>query len=182
MGINRFIYLLLILSVLFIFYKKDIVSTHVKPEEKPLVVFNDSVMYDLSLNSIEYIIQSQRAFVYEAHNELYDAVIMSRVDKKQSDSVEIDNLSARNIVKHGDNIYLNDDVRYDSYDGLIFKTESLQYNIKSKIATNDTYFDAVKEKHTFDGDTLYYDSMNKKMRAGNTHFKIGLKETDENSK
>lgn len=111
---------------------------------------------------------------------MYNAVVTSRVDKKDAQSVKINDLSAQTIVKQGDDIYLNGNVIYNTYDGLIFKTESLQYNIETKIAKNDTYFNAVKGMDLFNGDSLYYDSINKRFTAQNTHFKIKQKDINEN--
>jgi LPS export ABC transporter protein LptC len=179
MAINRFIYLMLALSVLFLFYKRDTSGVDKKEQIKPVVTFKESVMYDLSTENIEHILHSKKALIYNDHDELYDATLMARA-KKSTDTEDINNISANIINKYNNDIYFNGNVIYNSYDGLIFKTEELEYNTENKIAKTDTFFEATKGSSNFKGSSLIYDSLKSKATAEDTKFRIDLKEKNEN--
>ena len=181
MAISRFIYLLLALSVLFLFYKRDSAGVDVKGEVKPVVTFKESIMYDLSTENIEHILQSKKAFIYDNHDELYDATLMARA-KKSENNKDINNISANQVTKYDKNIYFNGNVVFNSYDGLIFKTEELEYNTESKIAKTDTDFYATKGGSNFTGSSLIYNSLIGEAIAEETKFRIDLKEENENGK
>lgn len=174
MDINKFFYLLTVAAVVFIFYKKDITVVEPLKEEKPLVVFENSVAYELSTGHMEYIIKSKKAMSFKNHDQLHDALILARTDKENLKN--IDTLSAKTMVKYENDLYLDKNVKYESYDGLRFDTEHLHYNTKNKIAKTEVDFKAIRENDVITGNFLRYDSLSKKITSGNTSFKIQIKD------
>lgn len=167
MGINYFIYILLGLSLVVVLYKKDDINIKEEKEQKPQVVFENSTMYDLSTKELEYIAHSKVAKSFKNHEELYEPLILSK-----SQNGQIDQLSSKTLVKYQDEIYLNGDVKYTRNDGLVFSSEQLNYNLKTKIAQTNSKFKAVKQTDKVEGTYMKYDNQNKKILAKNTNFKI----------
>lgn len=170
MGITNFTYALLFCAVALMLYTKDVKNTPVADDPKPLVIFEDSVMYTMDVDKTSQVIQSQKAFIYNDSEELLNATVVVK-DKSNKD---VNTLSAKHIVKYDNKLFLNDSVHYESSNGITLKTQQLEYDIKKKIAQNVSEFNATKDNHIFRGESIYFDVANNNIKAKNTHFKIGL--------
>lgn len=173
MAITRFFYILLVFSFIFLFYSKDTKPVEMKKEEKATVIFENSVMYEIDTQKVKQVIQSQKANIFKDYEELYNATVIA---KSKDDIDRSSSLSADHIVKIKDDIFLNGNVHFQSYNDVVFKSEQLHYNTKNDIAKNDTKFEATKKNSRFEGENLYYDSKINQIVAKNTHFKIDLED------
>lgn len=173
MAITRFFYALLVLSVVFVFYSKSNKPVEVKKDEKPTISFENSIMYEINTEKVSQVVQSQKANIYKGYEELYNASILS----KSKNSVDKSNkLSAKHIVKIEDDIFLNGDVKFESYNDIIFESQQIHYNTKTDIAKNEAEFQAKRGDSIFKGENLLYDSTKNHIVAQNTHFKINIED------
>lgn len=171
MDITKFLYLLLAFSVAIFFYDIDQVDKTKDDVEKPLVSFYDSVMYNINTENVRNIIPSKEAYFYKNREEMYEGTIITRSDdSKKTDTTN--SISAENMIKIGDDIYLDGNVNLETAQGMSLKTEQLHYNLKTRIAQNEERFVASKGFHDFYGKNLYYDDFNRYLKAKNTHFNI----------
>ena len=171
MAINIFIISILVLSVLL---------TNIKVEEKiqkreyiniPLVVFEDSTMYDINEKEISQIVQSRQALNYKDRDELYDATIIVRNDINSSD-----NINAEYILKQKDIYKLYQNVSISHGEESTLSSDYIEYDSINKIAKNNVEFVLSYKNSELIGDNIYLDSINSIIKAKNTHFKIKLKD------
>ena len=73
-----------------------------------------------------------------------------------------------------DNYTLTDNVKYRRDDFITLNTNELFYDDITRIATNTKPFDAVYNKHSLKGDTVYLDINKSFIKAKNTHFEIDV--------
>ena len=171
MGITKFLYFLLIFTIAIVFYDVDQVSDEKDKQQRPLVSFYDSVMYNINTENVQNIIPSKEVYFYKTKEEIYKGTIISRSNNEKQIG-NFNRVSAESMVKIGDEVYLDGDVNLDTADGVSFKTEQLQYNLKTKVAQNEERFVATKGFHDFYGKNLYYDDINRYVRANYIHFNI----------
>ena len=169
MGISKFFILLIILTIIFLFVEKDKVIQNTKSEEKPKVSFYNSTMYEITNSAINQIVISKMAKHYNKREELYEATI---VTKANEESYDTNTISGNKIIKRGDDIYLTGAVNLILSDKTNIKTEQLDYNTKTKVATNKVDFIAIRENDTFQGNTLFLDTMNEKIEAKKANFRM----------
>jgi len=171
MAINIFVISIIAFSIFF---------TNMKVEQKvqkkqyvniPLVVFEDSIMYDINEKEISKIVQSRQALNYKDRDELYDATIVVRNDINSSD-----NINAEYILKK-DNIYkLYQSVSISHGDVSRITSDYIEYDSILKIAKNNVDFVLSYNDSQLSGDNLYFDSLNSIIKAKNTHFKLKVKD------
>ena len=171
MGITKFFYLLLVFAIAIIFYDIDQVSNEKDKQQRPLVTFYNSVMYNINTENVQNIIPSKEVYFYKTKEEIYKGTIITRGNNEKQIG-NSNRVSAESIVKIGDEVYLDGDVNLNTADGMSLKTEQLQYNLKTKVAQNEEKFVAIKGFHDFYGKNLYYDDTNRYLRAKYIHFNI----------
>ncbi len=176
MGITKFLYLLFFCAILFLFYTKESKIVYVKKVEKPLIEFENSVMYDISSKGVNQVIQSQNANIFKNLEQLMNATITI---KSQKDITKVNTISADQIVKVKNDLYLNHNVVLQNDNKITLKTDELQYNTKSLIAVNNSKFSVVRNNDTLDGIGLYFDGKTNHIKASKTQFRIELKENNE---
>ncbi|MEA3384434.1 MAG: LPS export ABC transporter periplasmic protein LptC [Campylobacterota bacterium] len=179
MGITRFIYLLFFIAIAFLFYKTDTKEVYSTKVEKPLVTFKDSVMYDITTKGVNQVIQSQYAYIFKRSEELKNATILI---KSKKDLNSVNTISADQITKVNDNLYLNNNIVLETEDQVTLKTEELEYNIKTLKARNNSAFTITKDTNIFNGVSLYMDTNINHMKANKINFRIKLKDKNETIK
>ena len=175
MGITKFIYLLLIIAITFLFYKVENNVKVVNTQEKPMLVFEDSIAYDISQQGVTKVIEFKNTLIYDNYEKSFDATIVSRDDKNGTTNI----MSANEMIKRVDKLSLMGNVHLLNDEDFNLETEELQYNLKTKIAKNSTRFRLKKGNTVLNGEDLYLDSMNNNIEANKAHFKIKLKDLDE---
>jgi len=169
MGINKFLFLVIVFIVLFLFFEREQVVNKTAKVEKPKVSFFDSTMYDITPDNVTQVVKTKRADVYDNREELLVATI---VTKSKKNSYDTNILSGDSMIKKENQIYLKGSVNLQMSDGTNLKTEQLEYNTKTKIATNKVYFIATKDVNTFEGTDLYFDSLKEEIKANTTKFRM----------
>lgn len=169
MGISKFMILLIIFTLGFLFIDKDQSVQKVRQESKPKVSFFDSTMYEITEQNVNQIVKSKQADIYEKNEKLTDATIVIKSDKNSYDTNII---SANSMIKIGDKVYLNDKVNLQLSDGTNIKTEQLDYNLKTKIVQNSVPFIAKRDNDTFKGENLFLNSVSEYIKAEKTKFRM----------
>jgi hypothetical protein len=160
--------------MIFLFYNEKTQVKNIKTEERPIISFFDSIMYEITEKRIEQVIQSKKTLIYNNRDELYDATFIVKSDKNNNEVTNT--ISALNILKFENNIYLDKNVYLQLSNKFNIRTEQLEYNLKSQIAKNDESFEAILQENSFSGTNLYLDSNRNKIKAKNTKFKIKVKD------
>ncbi len=169
MAINIFIFAILIFSAILTNYKVEHKKVQVEYKNVPLIVFENSIMYDLDTQNIKQIVQSRQALNYKDRDELYDATIINRNKNNSTDS-----LSAEYILKQNNIYKMYQNVHLIQNDVSELSTDYLEFNNLTKVAKNNTDFVMIYNNSELVGDNLYYDSVNSIIKAKHTHFKLKL--------
>ena len=173
MAIRIFTFSLLILSLGAYFIPVENMKKDIIDKDAPLVIFESPFMYTISEDNINRVIYATHAIKYQNRDEMYNAdILLKNRDKTQDFKNE--KLKADLIVKKGDNYTLTDNVKYTRDDFIKLNTNELFYDDIAKIATNTKPFDAIYNKHTLKGDTVYLDINKYFVKAKNTHFEIDV--------
>jgi multidrug efflux pump subunit AcrB len=168
MGINKFVYFLLVCSILVIFYEKDAKVIVTDNQEKPEISFYNSTAYDITTEGVSAIIKSNEAYLYKTREELVDGTVISKGDTNNSANI----VSGDHFTKIEDQLYIDGNVNLQLENNIDIVTEQLEYNLKTKIANNRLPFEGTQYNHTFKGINLYVDMVNKYIKADNTKMKI----------
>lgn len=175
MGITKFIYLLIIISIVFLSYNKDSDKKIIDIQKQPLVILDNSTIYDISEDSVNKVVQLKKAYIYDNYEESFETTIVT----KEKGKLDITTLSGNHMIKIEDDLFVFGDVHLNGENNFNLKTEELQYNGETKIAKNSTDFILQNDDSKMIGRDLYMNSINKHVVAKRTHFEIKLKETDE---
>jgi LPS export ABC transporter protein LptC len=173
MAITKFFYVLFALSIIAMLYTKETTETEVKKDKKPKVVFENSVMYEIDTKELKHIIQSSKTNVYDDYEEMFGATVIA---KSNSPENKPNNLSANQVVKIGDRVFLYGDVLLQTYDDIILRTREINYNLKSEILKNDVEFELTKGYNIFLGEKLFFDLKDNNLQAKNSKIRIELKD------
>ncbi|MGK0256053.1 MAG: LPS export ABC transporter protein LptC [Arcobacteraceae bacterium] len=169
MGINKFMIFLIVFTIIFLFIEKNQIIEEFRDVNKPKVSFDDSIMYEITDQKVKQVLKSKQADIYDNREELYDATIVIKDSKNKNDTNIV---SGRTITKIGENLYLKGSVNLQLADGTNIKTEELYYNTITKIANNSVDFIAIRDNDTFNGNSLYLDSVMEKIKAEKTKFRM----------
>lgn len=171
MGINKFLFFLLIFSIILIFYDIEQIDTKNNKHEKPLVSFYDSTLYDINEKSVKSVVKSDEAYFYKSREEMVSGTFVIKENQKDPSSGN-HIITGDNIVKIKNNVYFDGNVSLEMANGLHLKTEQLEYNINSKILKNQSKFVATKDFHDFHGENLHFNIKNKSINSKKVEFKI----------
>jgi len=172
MGITNFIYLLLLISIGFLFYREDSNIKVLSTEEKPLLVFENSIAYNMSENGVTKVVDFKKTMIFKNYEKSFYSTIVSRDNKTSVTNI----LSADKILKENNKLFLNGNVHLLHNKDFNLETEELQYNLKTQIAKNSTLFILKKNDMFINGSNLYLDIKENSVKAKNIHFKIKLKD------
>jgi hypothetical protein len=167
MGINKFMIFLIISTIIFLFIEKNQFIEKFSDLNKPKVSFYDSTMYEITDQKVEQLVKSKQANLYDNREELYEGTIITKGDNN-----DINIVNGDNIIKIGDKIYLKGSVNLQLADGTNIKTEELYYNTRTKIVNNNVDFIAIRDNDSFNGNSLYLDSVMEKIQAEKIKFRM----------
>ena len=176
MGITRFIILLLLISISVLFYQKEFKANYkLESTKKPLISFDDSLIYEISSKGVAKILQLDSVNIFEEFQEINNVTILFKKDGEDIDNT----LNANFAKKDGDDIFLSGDVDLQRGDNFNLRTEDLQYNIKSQILKTNKKFILTIDDNQFEGVGLFIDARINKIVTDNIHFKLRLKDTND---
>lgn len=173
MGIKRFVTVLLLLSIFFLFYDIKSVQNNIQKDEKPLISFYDATSYTIDQNHVKSIIRSNEMYVYKKREEMVSATILLREDKVQESSFA----KADYVTKIINDMYLDGNVILQGKKGIELSSEQLEYNTKTKIAKNQLPFIIEYKDSIFKGEKLFLDFDKRFINGKNVKF--SLKDFDD---
>ena len=173
MAIKLFTFILLLLSLGAYFVPVENLKKTLEDKDKPLVVFEDSIMYTIDETSINRVVFATHAIKYKNRDEMYNADITLK-NKDINKDFNNEKLKADLIVKQGDIYTLINNVKYTRDDFIKLNTNELFYDHIKKIAQNTKPFDAIYNSHFVKGNNVYLDINNEFVKAKNTHFEIDV--------
>ena len=174
MDIRLFSYSLLVLAIGAYFIPVNNKAKNDDIKDIPLVVFENSIMFTLNENNLTRIVNSSHAIRYKSRDEMYDANIFLKnsLDEKE---YKYETLEAQFIMKKGNNLSLQKDVKYNRDNFINLKTDSMYYNLKTNLARNDVPYDGYYYNNLISGTNLYLVGKKNYMKSEDIHFEIEIK-------
>ena len=127
---------------------------------KPEIEIFDMKNYDISLDGVTSIIFAKKVERYKSYDKMYGIEALHKGRLKLIDSLVADRgLYTKNIL------YLDDNVKYTRSDDLVLSSNSVKYDIKSKILSSNIPFEFVKKDMITHGNSFVYDMQKGIIRA-----------------
>lgn len=170
MAIRVFVYSLFALSLIAFFASIENKQADIKLEEKPSLVFHDSIMYTLTEQNMTRIVQSKRAERYASKDVMYDGKIIT----ESKNGEYTDYVSADLIVKRKEQFKFVNNAKYNRENFIELTSDEILYNATTRIATNSLPFQGRYYNNILNGSHLYFDSNKSILRAKKAHFEVEL--------
>jgi hypothetical protein len=174
MDIKLFNYSLLLLAIGAYFIPVENKKTNDDIKDIPLVVFERPLMYTLTEKNLSRTVNASHAIRYKTRDEMYNANILLRNNLEKKD-YKIETLEAQVIIKKGDILSLNKDVKYNRDDFINLNTNALDYNLKTRLAKNSVPYSGYYYNNSIKGTNLYLDGTKNYMKSNDVHFEIEIK-------
>lgn len=181
MGIKLFTFILLVLSLGAYFIPVQNIEKNKAEQDLPIVIFEKPIMYTLDDKSVTRVVVATQAVKYKNRDEMFNSDIILK-NKDLSKKYDNEKLKADLIVKKGDVYTLTQNVKYTRDDFITLNTNELIYDDINKIAHNNEAFDAIYNKHSLKGNSVYLDINKDFLTAKNTHFEIDITKKDKGKK
>ena len=152
MNINVIIIIIAsVLSFIF-FYFKPMQFSHTQTKiHKPEVEIVNFTLYEFDTQKLVDQTIGKRAKKYKDRYEMYQFDFLDNANNS------LVHLSANKGVYKKDVLYLNDEVVYNTADGVLFQTKAIEYHRNQGYLQNNTnFFVQYQDKHTMVGKNLYY--------------------------
>ena len=169
MNINIFfLFIFTALMMIFVFFQPMEIKT-TKDIEVATVETYDFVVHQLDTKGLTRIIKGKQAFIYKDRYKILD------VDYTDATKKQIINLKAENGLYKDKTIKLNGNVRYTRDDGLIFKSQSLNYDEKTTVLDTKDNYVMYKDKNKVIGTSFKLDNNLEKIHSKNVEvtYQIG---------
>ena len=156
------------LMVIFVFFQ-PMKLKETKNIEVATVETYGFVIHQLDTKGLTRIIKGKQAFIYKDRYNILD------VDYTDATKEQIVNLKAKNGIYKDKTIKLSGDVKYTRDDGLVFKSQSLDYNEKTSILETDDRYIMYKDKNKVIGKSFRLDNKLDKIYSKNVEvvYQIG---------
>jgi len=137
----------------------------------PKVSFVNAVMYDINIDNVDKMLNAREVYIYENKDELYDSTIVLRNANNNSDTIR-----GKYMKKENEIYNFQGDVVLKRDGELELKTDALQYDIKTAIASNKADFVFTYKNSIFSGKNLYLNRNDYAISGDNAHFKINKRD------
>jgi len=169
MGINLFVLLIIIISIIVTNIEEDVRIKKIEYENVPIVTFNNSTLYIIDDKKVKQIISSSQALSYKNRDELYDATILIKNKYNKTNTIDAEYiLKNDNVYK----LYQNVHIKINEKDNIQLNSDYMKYDTKSNIISNNKPFELRYNDNILEGNDLFYDNRYNIIKAKNTHFII----------
>jgi len=154
--------------MLFLLYQKPYdVQLSTSSENEPNIEMIDVTNYSITQEGVSHIVKATKVLRFSKYDEFYniDAI-------KKSKEYFLEKLKADRGKLVGDNLHLKGNVRYENSDYVKFKSEEVDYNLKTKIAKTDVDFTLENNRTITHGTSLLYETIEGKIYANNIKSRI----------
>jgi LPS export ABC transporter protein LptC len=144
-------------------------------EKKSEIITSDIEFQNLSGGSIDGVgitnqLSAKKAIKFKTHDELYG------IDASFSDKNITHNIKAKKATYENEKVTFENDVFYKNNQSMQIKTQNLEYNTKTEVASSSKSFTLTKGDAMMKGDGFVYDIKNRHFKATKPHYK---QEVDE---
>jgi len=146
-------FLILFLVIMVFLLTKNPYALHYKPKkgEQPSIELFDVKDYEILSTEINSIVFSKKIEKYEGYDKFYQINVLYKDKLNLISTLLSDKAVLRDSV-----LYFNDNVKYTRSDDLVLNTQSVQYNLKTKVLSSDTPFELIKKDMMTTGDSFVY--------------------------
>ncbi len=140
------------------------------PGEIPLLELKNFKLTELDKEGLSSALTASVGFRYK------NRYILEQLNFTDSNGQFITNIKANNGLYKGDFLKLNGDIAYFREDGMIFNTQSANYNKKTKIITSSEEYIAYIGDNKVTGSSLMYNNALGKLTSKNIVANYKIKE------
>jgi len=169
MGINLFVLIIIIGSIIITNIKEDIVIKQIEYANIPIVTFNNSTLYIIDDKQVSKIVSSSQALSFDNRDELYDATILIKNKYNKTNTISAEYMLKDDFVYK---LYQNVQIKINTNQKIVLNSDFMEYDTKNNILTNNKPFELLYNNNILNGDNLFYNNKYNIIRAKNTHFKI----------
>lgn len=179
MGIKPFIYIFFVLTIIAYFYEVHVDLANEDKKERPLVTFDTALMHMIDEKNVNRIVQASILSLYTNKEELYDAIIVDRSKDEKNENIT-DTVRANYLLKNGNFVTMQGDIKYNRSSSITLTTEELYYDMNKKVGYNNKPFELIYNQQRFTGNNIYFDANDNSFMAKNSHFELDIKNKDKN--
>jgi len=115
-------------------------------------------------------IKAKKAIKFKTHDELFD------IDAAFADEGLTHSIKAKKAIYENNHLTFENDVFYENNQSLTIKTQNLEYNTKTEVASSSKAFILTSKESTMRGEGFVYDMKNKNLKGTKLHY---TQEVDE---
>jgi hypothetical protein len=171
MAIKYFVFIMFIVSSFSLFISIDKKKEATVREDKPIMIFDKSVLYTINSQEIQRIVDSKKTLIYNKKEESYD----SKVVLKTTENGIVDTLVSDYTLKIDNKISFLGNVVFNRSDFMKLTSEEVFYDISNKIAHNSKDFVASYYNNKLTGNSFYTKDIYY-MKSKDVTFEIELKD------
>lgn len=151
MAIKYFVFTMFIVSLFSLFISIEKKKEVVDAQEKPIMIFDKSVLYTINSKEIQRIVDSKKTLIYKKKEEAYDSKVVIKTDENGI----YDSLVSDYTLKIDDKISFLGNVVFNRSDFMKLTSEEVFYDISKKIAHNSKDFVANYYNNKLTGNSFY---------------------------
>ena len=157
-----FIFAFVAIMVFLLYQKPFDIELNKTNKNEPNIEIIDVTNYSITQDGVTHIVKATKALRFLKYDEFYniDAI-------RKSKDYFLENLKAKSGRLIADNLYLKGDVNYANSDDVKFKSQKLDYNLKTKIVKTDVDFTLENNRTLTYGSSLLYNTVDGKIYANN---------------
>ncbi len=137
----------------------------------PKVSFLNSKMYEINTKNVDKTMSSSEAYIYQDKDELFGTSLALRNANNNSDTISAAYMKRENGIYN-----FQTDVVLIRDGELELKTDAVQYDLKTGIATNNVNFEFTYKNSHFSGKNLYLNRNEYAISGDSAHIIISEKD------
>ncbi|WP_331775766.1 LPS export ABC transporter periplasmic protein LptC [Sulfurospirillum sp. 1612] len=172
MAVKFLRYFLIIFLVIMVFLlTKNPYALHYKPKkgEQPSIELFDVKDYEILPTGINSIVFSKKVEKYKAYDKFYQIDVLYKDKLNLISTLISDKALLRDSI-----LYFTENVKYTRSDDLALNTQSVQYNLKTKVLSSKTSFELIKKDMKTIGDSFIYQMQEGIIEAKNVKSTIRM--------
>ena len=157
-----FIFAFVAIMVFLLYQKPYDVNLSKGSTNTPNIEMFSVTNYSITKDGISHIVNATKVLRFVDHDEFYN---IDAIRKSKNDFLENVKADSGKLVK--DDFHLKGNVRYRNSDNVKFKSEKVNYNLKTKIVKTDVNFILEDNRTVTHGTSLIYKTIEGKIYADN---------------
>lgn len=155
-----FIALFIAVTVFLLYQEPYVLGASKTNMNKPNIEMVGVMNYSISEDGVSHIAKATKVLRFSNYDKFYTIDITKRSEDNMFENLKAD---SGKLVK--DDLTLKGDVRYSNSNSINFKTEQIEYNLKTEVAKTNTEFILKDNRSVTSGASLVYKSIEGKIFA-----------------